>query len=140
MIFHAEQDYLIIQQSDYTTVPGPVSYHCQQCVEKYLKALLSAGGLIPPRTHDLVELTALLSFPWDETVASADELEALTVFEVVGRYWVEQPRLTPDDAEMALNLMDRIRSFARAELGLDAADEKAAADNTATGASGADQS
>ena len=37
-----------------------VSYHCQQCVEKYLKALLIHRNVDFPRTHDLVVLFNLL--------------------------------------------------------------------------------
>lgn len=33
-----------------------VSYHCQQCVEKYLEALLIHRNVDFPRTHDLVVL------------------------------------------------------------------------------------
>ena len=31
-------------------------FHCHQCAEKYLKALLVAHGIAFPRTHDLVVL------------------------------------------------------------------------------------
>ncbi len=30
-----------------------ISFHCQQCAEKYLKALLLYRGVAFPRTHDL---------------------------------------------------------------------------------------
>lgn len=33
-----------------------VAFHCQQCVEKYLKARLQEAGLPVERTHDLVKL------------------------------------------------------------------------------------
>ncbi len=36
-----------------------VCYHCHQCVEKYLKALLIAHNTPFPRTHDLVLLLKL---------------------------------------------------------------------------------
>ena len=38
-----------------------VCFHCQQCVEKYLKALLIHHGIDFPRTHDLVVLLNLAS-------------------------------------------------------------------------------
>jgi HEPN domain-containing protein len=38
------------------TVHGAVSFHCQQAVEKALKAALVAAETRPPRTHDLVRL------------------------------------------------------------------------------------
>jgi len=36
-----------------------VCFHCQQCAEKYLKALLVFRGIAFPRTHDLVLLLNL---------------------------------------------------------------------------------
>ncbi len=38
-----------------------VCFHCQQCAEKYLKALLISRGIVFPRTHDLVVLFNLAS-------------------------------------------------------------------------------
>ena len=37
-----------------------VCFHCQQACEKYLKALLTFGGIHAPRAHDLEEISALL--------------------------------------------------------------------------------
>ncbi len=37
-----------------------VCFHCQQCAEKYLKALLEEQGLAVPKTHNLVSLLPLL--------------------------------------------------------------------------------
>ena len=37
-----------------------VCFHAQQCVEKYLKALLVLDGIDFPKTHDIERLTALL--------------------------------------------------------------------------------
>lgn len=34
-------------------------FHCQQCVEKYLKAYLVKHGVAPPRIHNLVQLLHL---------------------------------------------------------------------------------
>jgi HEPN domain-containing protein len=36
-----------------------VCFHCQQCAEKYLKALLVWRNVAFPRTHDLVVLLSL---------------------------------------------------------------------------------
>ena len=37
-------------------VPDAACFHCQQCVEKYLKARLLEAGILFPRTHDLLQL------------------------------------------------------------------------------------
>jgi HEPN domain-containing protein len=38
-----------------------VCFHCQQCAEKYLKALLQEASAQVPRTHNLVELLTLIT-------------------------------------------------------------------------------
>jgi HEPN domain-containing protein len=38
-----------------------VCFHAQQCAEKLIKAVLISKGEVPPRTHDLVWLSELLS-------------------------------------------------------------------------------
>jgi HEPN domain-containing protein len=44
-----------------------VCFHCQQAVEKYLKAMLQELGVAFPKTHDL-ELLVDLILPHDATV------------------------------------------------------------------------
>ncbi|MCU0786065.1 MAG: HEPN domain-containing protein [Verrucomicrobia bacterium] len=41
-------------------VPDAVCFHCQQCVEKYLKARLVEAGLSFPKSHDLFLLVNLV--------------------------------------------------------------------------------
>jgi len=38
-----------------------ICYHCEQAVEKYLKAFLVSKDLMPPKTHDLANLCSLCS-------------------------------------------------------------------------------
>ena len=40
--------------------PDQICFHCQQAIEKYLKALLQDKGIAFPRTHDLRTLVDLL--------------------------------------------------------------------------------
>ena len=40
-------------------VPDAACFHCQQCVEKYLKARLVEAGIAFPRIHDLLKLLNL---------------------------------------------------------------------------------
>ena len=40
-------------------LPDLVCFHCQQCAEKYLKALLQEAGSAFPKTHVLVDLANL---------------------------------------------------------------------------------
>src|SRR5690349_15788003 len=51
----AEDDYVFAKQGreSKTPVHDGVCFHCQQCAEKYLKALMEENGLFIPKTHDL---------------------------------------------------------------------------------------
>jgi HEPN domain-containing protein len=59
----AEGDFFIAataMKSPSKRVPDAICFHCQQCVEKYLKARMVEAGLTPPHTHDLDKLLKLL--------------------------------------------------------------------------------
>jgi len=51
-------DYVLGMEQDCPT--DVVCFHCQQCAEKYPKALLVSFGIAFPKTHDLVVLVNLL--------------------------------------------------------------------------------
>jgi HEPN domain-containing protein len=83
-------------QSDWTTVEilltheacpaDTVCFHCQQFVEKLLKALLTCHGVETPRTHDIRRLIQLAEPFAPELSAWADASDALTVHGVETRY------------------------------------------------------
>jgi HEPN domain-containing protein len=86
-------------------------FHAQQCAEKYLKALLVAGGHPFSKTHDLLVLNdectragILLSF-------SEDNLSILLSYAVRVRYPGEDP--TPEEAREALDIARSVRRVAR---------------------------
>jgi len=63
-----------------------VCFHCQQCVQKYLKARLQEANILVPRTHDLTTLLDLLlpiEPTWKRLRAG---LQRLSTFAVVYRY------------------------------------------------------
>jgi len=62
-----------------------VCFHAQQCVEKYLKALLVQEGVDFPKIHDIEKIVALL--PHEVAVPlAADEQARLTVYATATRY------------------------------------------------------
>lgn len=91
-------------------------FHAQQCVEKYLKALLQAAGLPVPHTHDLVALLDRLDPPDPQLTALRTELGLLTAFGVAFRY----PGATADRTmgREAVAQCQAVRSIARQRLGL----------------------
>lgn len=84
-----------------------VGFHAQQCIEKLMKGLLITRGVRPPKVHDLVELDGLLTPVCSEWSWSKNELEMVSRAAVGCRYPGES--LIQEDAELVLNLADRMR-------------------------------
>src|SRR5262245_36292572 len=62
------------------------SFHCQQAVEKYLKAMLQELSVSFPRTHDLETLVKLLVPHVPQLRPFRRRLDALTSYAVQYRY------------------------------------------------------
>jgi HEPN domain-containing protein len=89
-----------------------VCFHCQQAVEKYLKALLTLAAVPAPRAHDLNALCSLLP-PEQRASLPSVELAILNPYAVEVRYaddWREPGR---EDAIEALRLAEQVRDQAR---------------------------
>ena len=114
-----ERDYKVAQGLLRSWVAGygdAACFHCQQAVEKYLKARLLETGIPFPRTHDLSALLALL-LPRDPLWQSFDPAcQTLTQYAVNVRYPGDDA--TKRDAQEALKFATAIRREARLALGL----------------------
>ena len=115
----AEQDYQTAEtmaRKRRNPVPDVVGFHCQQCIEKYLKALLVLRKIDFPKTHDLIELLeiALQKEPLFEAFRS--DLRILNPFSVQFRYPGES--VTIEESKDALKTMRRVRKFLREKLSL----------------------
>lgn len=84
-----------------------VCFHAQQCIEKLLKAALIAKGEIPPKTHDLVVLSALLCSSNPAWHWPTEELRLLSRAAVIFRYPGESAG--PEEAETALHVSEAMR-------------------------------
>ena len=93
-----------------------VCFHCQQCAEKYLKALLEELGLAVAKTHDLDKLLSTLRSHHPSLRSLRRGLRFLTEFAVDTRY--PGNSATKRQAEAALRWAVRTRTAARALLGL----------------------
>ena len=105
-------------RSDWTTVEilldskrcpaDTVCFHCQQFVEKLLKALLTQHGVEAPKTHDVRRLIQLAEALAPELSRLANASDALTVHGVETRYpddWHEiEPAEMNDVVELAKEL------------------------------------
>ncbi len=89
-----------------------VSYHCQQCVEKYLKALLIFRGIDFPRTHDLVVLFNLLREVETLTVQVQD-VQPLNRYSIESRYPGDWEPIDESEVRSAFEMAKNIRSVIR---------------------------
>ncbi len=114
----AEADYVIAQQISRSATPlhDGVCFHCQQCAEKYLKAILEELGQTTVRTHNLDAVLSLL-VPYHPKLHSLRRgLIFLTAFSVDTRY--PGRKATKRQAASALRWAGRVRDACRTLLGV----------------------
>jgi len=110
----AAEDLLTIREDAEFEV---ITYHAQQCAEKYLKALLVQRGIVFPRTHDLRALSQLLPSDVRFGVAFPDLL-SLNRYTVESRYPGPWDPIERAEAEAAVRVAHELRDSMRALLGL----------------------
>ena len=93
-----------------------VCFHCQQSVEKYLKARLEEAGGNVPKTHELIKLLGLVIKIEPQWVALHPLIATLNPYAVGYRY----PGLTATKADATAALKDckEVRRVIRAAFGL----------------------
>ncbi len=96
-----------------------IGFHCQQAVEKLLKALLSHLGVRFRKTHDLRELLDLLADHGSAPPEYLWEIDYLSPFAVDLRYGIlpgegEQPL----DRQEACRLVREVRAWVERQIGV----------------------
>ena len=122
----AEQDYRAAVTLDPDDTPDVICFHCQQCIEKYLKAAMVTRGIRVERTHDLLELKDLLYSGANSSLSSDaaaygalfDDLDLLQGYAVNIRY--PGTHAAADEPRRALATMQGLRTSLRCLLGLEA--------------------
>ncbi len=89
-----------------------VCFHAQQCVEKYLKALLVFKHIDFPKTHDVGELTTLTTGLVRLEIPVAEK-RRLTAYATVTRYPGDYEPITLSEARRAVALARRTRKEIR---------------------------
>jgi len=89
-----------------------VCFHAQQCVEKYLKALLVLHEIDCPKTHDMGVLFRLLPKPLDIAMSPMDQ-RRLTDYATTARYPGESDPISLSEARQAVRLARNVRSEVR---------------------------
>jgi len=116
-IAKAEQDYsaskaLIRQRS--LSVYDVICFHCQQCIEKYLKAFLTSHNVQFPKSHDLVTLRNLASEIDGSFELIKDLVKPLIEYAVQFRYPGEEANRK--EAQRAIKIMEEARNFIREKI------------------------
>lgn len=92
-----------------------VCFHAQQCVEKYLKALLVLKGIDFPKTHDVSRIVSFL--PKSVGIKlTAEEQGRLTSYATVTRYPGDYGPISLAEARKAVKIARRIRKEIRVHL------------------------
>ena len=86
-----------------------VAFHCQQAVEKYLKALLVRHQQEFPKTHDIAKLVDLLGAVDASLAESLRDADVLTPFGVDVRYPSDAPELPVGGETKVLDIARRVR-------------------------------
>ena len=95
-----------------------ICFHCQQRVEKLLKALLTRHGVESPRTHNLRRLVALAAGPAPELQGLADDATRLTEHAVATRYPEDWRPVGPQEAQEMISLAEKFAAVLVPKLGL----------------------
>ena len=85
----AEGDYdvvLLLLRSRKPSRRDAIAFHCQQCAEKYLKAILTEESIRFPKTHDLFELLEKIVPLEPRWSRLGNALRALSDYAVLPRY------------------------------------------------------
>lgn len=92
-----------------------VAFHAQQCVERYLKALLCFRGDDVPRTHD-VEVLLTRTGVWSRIEMTVEESRLMTDYATLTRYPGDYEPVSRNEAGHAIELAERVRAAVRREL------------------------
>jgi len=92
-----------------------VGYHCQQAVEKLLKARLVDLGVNYPKTHNLQTLVELLEDQGKQLPADLADLDLLTPFATIYRY-EDPPQVGKFDRKTAREFIWRMRAWVETQL------------------------
>jgi len=111
----ADRDLALAEHTAKTMWPIPyeiVCYHCQQFVEKYLKAFLVSKGQEPPYIHDLAKLAALCETENPDFGQIKQKCIILTEYGVQPRY-PSYMEIIKEDMDRALHFATDIKTFMR---------------------------
>ena len=114
----AEMDYITANHLDKTLYPKPmeiICYHCQQCAEKYLKALTEHIGKEIEKTQDLGNLATTISENLTVPQSVLVSCAKLTQYGVKIRY-PQEFEMSDNHVKAALIDMENIRIWCKEQI------------------------
>jgi len=92
-------------------VTESICFHCQQAVEKFLKAYLVFLGIPFTKTHEIGELITKCENKDKEISAFKEEADKLTDYAIDVRYPEELFQPTLEEAKEALEIAKKVKKF-----------------------------
>lgn len=86
-----------------------ISFHAQQCVEKYLKGALVFFKIKFPKTHDLSILYNMLKSVWPEMPFTGREVIRLTLYAITTQYPWDWDEVSKTEAIQAVEMAKRVK-------------------------------
>lgn len=96
-------------------ITDTVYFHCQQVVEKYLKAFLVKNGIAPDKTHKIESLLNNCC-QIDSSFIELEGIVVLTEYAVELRYPDDFYIPSIEEAQSALSLAKKVKSFVLSKL------------------------
>ncbi len=95
-----------------------IAFHCQQAVEKYIKAILVSYRIEFQRSHDLVYLLELLSRSIEIDEVKFRKAFTLNNYGVQIRYPNKIVKLSKEELETAIQISEEFQQFSLELIGL----------------------
>lgn len=114
----AEMDYVTANHLDKTLYPKQmeiICYHCQQCAEKYLKALTEHLGKEIEKTHDLGNLATTISETLEVPQSVLVSCAKLTQYGVKIRY-PQEFEMSESHVKAALADMETVKAWCKGQI------------------------
>src|SRR5450759_290693 len=96
-----------------------IAFHCQQAVEKYIKAIMVYKEIEFQRSHDLIYLLELLSSVSEISKDRYKKAVSLNGYSVQIRYPDKIVKLTREELEDAITISQEFRTFAIEQIGIE---------------------
>lgn len=114
-IVYAESDFALAKQGRVSKniLYSSLCFHCQQAVEKSIKAVLIYYNIRFPKTHDIDILIDLLVKNQIETPKPIQESRILTQYAVFSRYPGNDDDITLKDYRSSLKIAETVLKWAK---------------------------